>query len=176
MRQPGSTVGERSLDWLNGLPAGEAAAELRACCPADVWVRALTDGRPFASADALRDLSDTTIAVLDDAALAQALGGHARIGERRDGEQREAGWSRAEQADALAADADVQARLAAGNAAYEQRFGRVFLIRAAGRSAEEMYDALQARLGNDDATERSVVLDELADIVRLRLTKLVTSG
>jgi 2-oxo-4-hydroxy-4-carboxy-5-ureidoimidazoline decarboxylase len=49
----------------------------------------------------------------------------------------------------------------------------VFLIRAAGRSAQEMYDALQARLAHDETTERSVVRDELAEIVRLRLAKLV---
>jgi 2-oxo-4-hydroxy-4-carboxy-5-ureidoimidazoline decarboxylase len=60
-----------------------------------------------------------------------------------------------------------------GNRAYEERFGRVFLIRASGRTAEQMYDELQARLGHDDETERVVVLHELADIVRLRLTKLV---
>ena len=61
-------------------------------------------------------------------------------------------------------------------AAYEARFGQVFLIRAAGRSAEEMLAALERRLGHDDATERDVVRRELAEIVRLRLLKVVGDG
>jgi 2-oxo-4-hydroxy-4-carboxy--5-ureidoimidazoline (OHCU) decarboxylase len=38
-----------------------------------------------------------------------------------------------------------------------------------------MYDALRARLGNDEETERVVVLHELAEIVRLRLERLVSA-
>ena len=67
----------------------------------------------------------------------------------------------------------MEERLAEGNRRYEQRFGHVFLIRAAGRSAEDMLAALEQRLGNDDDTERDVVRRELADIVRLRLQKVV---
>jgi 2-oxo-4-hydroxy-4-carboxy--5-ureidoimidazoline (OHCU) decarboxylase len=37
-----------------------------------------------------------------------------------------------------------------------------------------MYAALQERLANDELAERSVVRHELAEIVRLRLTKLVS--
>jgi 2-oxo-4-hydroxy-4-carboxy-5-ureidoimidazoline decarboxylase len=82
-------------------------------------------------------------------------------------------WSRTEQAGALGAGATVAERLAEGNRAYEQRFGHVFLIRAAGRTADEMLAALTERLGNDPRTERDVVRRELADIVRLRLLKVV---
>ena len=66
-----------------------------------------------------------------------------------------------------------RARIAEGNRAYEQRFGHVFLIRAAGRTADEMLAALTERLGNDPETERDVVRRELAEIVRLRLLKVV---
>ena len=110
---------------------------------------------------------------LDESALDQALAAHARIGERRLGGTTEDRWSRSEQAGALAVDTDVQERLAEGNRRYEARFGHVFLIRAAGRSAEEMLVALEERLGHDDATERDVVRRELAEIVRLRLLKVV---
>ena len=57
----------------------------------------------------------------------------------------------------------------AGNAAYEQRFDRVFLIRAAGRSAEEILAELDRRLENDDATERAETVDNLRQITALRL-------
>jgi 2-oxo-4-hydroxy-4-carboxy-5-ureidoimidazoline decarboxylase len=65
----------------------------------------------------------------------------------------------------------VQAGLRAGNAAYEERFGYVFLICATGMSAASMLGALQVRLGHDPAREREVVRDELMKIVRLRLGK-----
>ena len=87
------------------------------------------------------------------------------------GDDREAAWSRQEQSGTRDAPADVQAGLRAGNAAYEERFGHVFLICATGMSAASMLAALQARLGHDPAREREVVRDELTKIVRLRLGK-----
>jgi len=170
-----TTVGPRPIGWLNGLDDESAVAELRTCCTADAWVRGVVDARPFESRDHLLDTSDELVGGFDDTALAEALAAHPRIGERRPGESREDTWSREEQAAALTAGADVKTLLAHGNREYERRFGHVFLIRAAGRSPEEMYDALRARLGNDEETERAVVLHELAEIVRLRLERLVSA-
>lgn len=147
---------------------------LRACCAADAWVHRLQAARPVADAKALLDLSDETVLSLDEAALEQALAAHARLGERRLGSTTEDRWSHTEQAGALTAGADVAARLAEGNRRYEQRFGHVFLIRAAGRTAQEMLTALEERLGNDPATERDVTRREVAEIVRLRLLKAMT--
>jgi len=147
--------------------------QLRACCAADAWLRRMSTARPFPSAEDALDLSDEIVLGLDDSALDQALAVHARIGVRRLGSTTEDRWSRSEQAGALAVDTDVQERLAEGNRRYEARFGHVFLIRAAGRSAEEMLAALEQRLGHDDDTERDVVRRELAEIVRLRLLKVV---
>lgn len=168
-----TTVEHRSLARLNALDEDAAATELRACCAAEAWVRSMVDGRPFTSVDHLLATSDRLVAALDDGGLAEALAAHARIGERRTGDAREDVWSRDEQAQALTADADLRRLLDEGNREYERRFGRVFLIRAAGRSAQEMYDAQQTRLGKDEVSERGVVLDELADIVRLRLEGMV---
>lgn len=163
MRQPGSPATDVT-------PSEE---ELRACCAADAWLARIEAARPIGSARALLDLSDATVLSLDDAALDQALAAHARIGVRRLGSTTEDRWSRSEQAGALGADASVAERIAAGNRAYEQRFGHVFLIRAAGRSADEMLAALTERLANEPQTERDVVRRELAEIVRLRLLKVV---
>jgi 2-oxo-4-hydroxy-4-carboxy-5-ureidoimidazoline decarboxylase len=106
-----------------------------------------------------------------------AAGGHpapeAAAGRRPGpaGGDQETAWSRQEQSGTRDAPADVQAGLRAGNAAYEERFGHVFLICATGMSAASMLAALQARLGHDPAREREVVRDELMKIVRLRLAK-----
>jgi 2-oxo-4-hydroxy-4-carboxy-5-ureidoimidazoline decarboxylase len=150
--------------------------ELRACCAADAWLSRMSLARPFPSAKSAVDLSDEIVLGFDDVALDQALAAHARIGERRLGVTTEDRWSRTEQAGALTVEADVQERLADGNRRYEERFGHVFLIRAAGRSAEEMLAALEERLGHDDDTERDVVRRELAEIVRLRLLKVLDTG
>lgn len=76
--------------------------------------------------------------------------------------------SRGEQA-GVPEDDDVLARLAEGNRRYEERFDRIYLVRAAGRGADEMLALLEERLANDDATERAVTRGQLADIALLRL-------
>jgi OHCU decarboxylase len=102
----------------------------------------------------------------------EAFTAHPRIGERRPtGDPRR--WSAGEQAGAAGADAVVLDALAEGNRAYEQRFGRVFLICATGRSAAEMLADLRQRLGHDPETELRVAAEEQRKITRLRLDKLV---
>ncbi|RRR97462.1 2-oxo-4-hydroxy-4-carboxy-5-ureidoimidazoline decarboxylase [Glycomyces terrestris] len=83
----------------------------------------------------------------------------------------EAEWSRSEQSRAMTAGDAVKAELAAANAAYERRFGRVFLICATGLTAEEILAEARRRLANDDATERAEARAELRRIVALRLAK-----
>jgi 2-oxo-4-hydroxy-4-carboxy-5-ureidoimidazoline decarboxylase len=61
----------------------------------------------------------------------------------------------------------------AGNLAYEQRFGHVYLVCATGLSGAETLALLHDRLRNDEERERRVVRDELAKITRLRVIKLL---
>ena len=63
--------------------------------------------------------------------------------------------------------------VAAGNRAYEERFDRVFLIRAAGRSGDEILAELTRRLDNDDETERVETVQQLREIALLRLEQVV---
>ena len=72
-----------------------------------------------------------------------------------------------------AGDLDLAERLRAGNAAYEERFGRIYLVRAKGRSGEELLALLEQRLGNDPATELEVTRQQLGEIALLRLADLV---
>jgi 2-oxo-4-hydroxy-4-carboxy-5-ureidoimidazoline decarboxylase len=65
------------------------------------------------------------------------------------------------------------AALAAGNEAYEQKFGYIFIVCATGKSAAEMLALLQARLPNDPSQEIHVAMGEQAKITRLRLEKLL---
>ena len=70
------------------------------------------------------------------------------------------------------AGVDAQA-LREGNARYEALFGRVFLIRAKGRSGEEILQALHARLENSEAQEVQVALEQLREITLLRLEGVI---
>lgn len=69
--------------------------------------------------------------------------------------------------------AGVLTALAQANHDYEARLGHLYLVCADGRSGQELLGVLRERLGNDAATERAVLRDELAKINRIRLVRLV---
>lgn len=110
-----------------------------------------------------------------DAEIDAALARHPRIGERAAGDDADASMSRSEQSGVAEASADLAARLAAGNRAYDERFGHVFLIRAAGRSAEEILAQLEERLGNTPEQERTNAARHLREIAALRLEGSLTA-
>jgi 2-oxo-4-hydroxy-4-carboxy-5-ureidoimidazoline decarboxylase len=158
------------IDRFDRAPRVEAEAVLRPCCASSRWIAGVVERRPYGSLERLIEASDEALARLDWSDVEQALAAHPRIGDRVGGADREAQWSRQEQAGA-AAEPAVAAELVAGNLAYEARFGHVFLICATGRSAPDMLAALRARLDNPEDVERGVVRTELREIVRLRLIK-----
>jgi allantoicase len=166
-------LAELGLRWLNSLPAAQARQVLGSCCASRAWVERMAAGRPYADIDSLLGASDAAVRELDREDLAEALSAHPRIGQRAAGASTEATWSRQEQAGVGNAADEVRAALAEGNRAYQERFGHVFLIRASGRSAEELLAALRERLGHDPDTEWGVVAQELREITRLRLVRLV---
>ena len=166
----------RSAAALDALPPDEAERALLTCCAAPSWARTLAAGRPYGDARRLTEAADAALAALPWSEVELALAAHPRIGAQPTGAGREAGWSRREQSGIDVAGAEIQAALAAGNTAYEQRFGHVYLVRAAGRSAAEMLALLTARLGNDAASERAVVRAQLGEIVQLRLARLLSEG
>ena len=86
----------------------------------------------------------------------------------------EAEASRREQSSVGGADDATRTALAEGNREYEERFDRVFLVRASGRPPEEMLAELRRRLGNDEETERAEVTGQLAEITALRVRGLVS--
>lgn len=159
------------LDGFNALPEAEARERLATCLDVPRWVDTVVAGRPYADLGALLAVASAA-AELDDAELEAALARHPRIGERA-GAGHDATFSGREQSGVDRSDADVAQRLADGNRAYEERFGRVFLIRAAGRDAEEVLAELERRLGHDDATERAETIEQLRQIALLRLAHTI---
>jgi 2-oxo-4-hydroxy-4-carboxy-5-ureidoimidazoline decarboxylase len=163
--QPLEAIG---LAAFNALPAKRARDLLLSCCHAGRWAAKVTAGRPYPGLDALlaragEDLTD------DD--VPEALAGHARIGQAPAAGQN--AWSQREQAGVGGAEDTVLAELAAGNQAYEERFGHIYLVCASGRSASVLLGILKNRLRNGPDAERQVVRSELRTINDLRLTKLI---
>jgi 2-oxo-4-hydroxy-4-carboxy-5-ureidoimidazoline decarboxylase len=163
-----------AVDVVNSEPAERLAEALRACNAAPRFVAEVLAGRPYPDADALVARAEQVARALPWAEVAAALAEHPRIGDRVEGSSAEAEASRREQSSVRGAGVDVRAALVDGNRAYEERFGHVFLIRAAGRSPEEMLAELRRRLGNDEQAERAEVTEQLAQITALRVEALVS--
>ena len=160
-----------TLADFNGLPEAEARQRLAECLDVPRWGDVVLTGRPYADVGALHAVASAA-AELEDDELDAALARHPRIGERA-GSDHNAAHSAREQAGVDPADRDVAARIAAGNVAYEDRFDRVFLIRASGRTGPQILAELERRLRNDDTTERAETVQQLREIALLRLDQLV---
>jgi 2-oxo-4-hydroxy-4-carboxy-5-ureidoimidazoline decarboxylase len=156
-----------NLKRFNAAPADDLRPSLGHCLAVPRWADTVLTERPYASRAALLDLAGSIAAKLTPDDIHRAMADHPRIGERTAGGT----FSSAEQSGVDAALAD---RLRAANERYEQRFGHIYLVFAAGRSGEELLEILTARLGNDPETELGVVNEELAKITVRRLGKLVT--
>lgn len=167
-----------TIEEFNGLDGGAAASLLASCAEVASWVVQVAAGRPFASREALLTHAAAAAWGWTRADVDAALANHPRIGEKPKASSigaANAAHSATEQASMSTAETQVRQAIADGNSAYEERFGRVFLIRAAGRSPEQILAALTARLGNDEAAEDAVVAGELREIALLRLEQAVAA-
>jgi 2-oxo-4-hydroxy-4-carboxy-5-ureidoimidazoline decarboxylase len=165
-----------NIAQLDGMPANEAGSLLASCCGARAWVEAMVKRRPFADAATLLRGAEDIWWSLDAEDWLDAFAHHPRIGERDAAagqDERARSWSTGEQSGVAAAAPDVRTALAEGNREYEGRFGYIYLVSAAGKSADDLLAFLQARLANDPGTELRVAAGEQAKITRLRLLKLL---
>lgn len=153
-------------------PLEPTAEQLRTALGIERWVAEVAAAAPFADLDALLRVAADAATPFAPAEIDEALGRHPRIGAKAEGSSAEAAHSAREQASPDADDPQLAARLADDNAAYERRFGRIFLIRALGRSRAEILAELDRRLGLDDADELVVVGEQLREIAILRLTAM----
>ena len=136
------------------------------------WVDDIVARAPYDTVDALVGAAIAAATPLSAEEIDQALAHHPRIGERPAGDGAAQRFSRREQQASDADDAQLAAAIAAGNAAYEDRFGRVFLIRAAGRSRSEVLAELTRRVELSETAELAEVAEQLRQIAALRLRTL----
>lgn len=148
------------LDQFNALTYDEAMKDLLRCCGARRWAARMAAMRPFPSVDAVFALAEKTWAGCDRADAVEAFRQQPRIGELLNVRPR-------------SLMDDFPKRLTDTHYAYEEKFGFNFVACPTGKTAEELLAQLQERLRNQPAQELRIAAQEQAQIMRIRLGKLV---
>ncbi|MFJ4830476.1 2-oxo-4-hydroxy-4-carboxy-5-ureidoimidazoline decarboxylase [Streptomyces sp. NPDC088747] len=146
------------LEGFNSAPADIAERALLSCCRSLRWTRRIAEHRPYPDLDALLAAADEAAYDLTAFDLAEALAGES-LTLLPDG-----------------AYSAAHTALSAAHAAYESRFGHVFVICLDDFAPEESLDqvltGIRSRLLNDPEEERVLVAEELRRLARGRLARL----
>jgi 2-oxo-4-hydroxy-4-carboxy-5-ureidoimidazoline decarboxylase len=159
------------IEGFNALPQNEAEERLYRCLANSRWAAEVSSRRPYADAQSFLTTAANALDELTVDDWVAAFKAHPRIGERG-GDAPES--SQREQGRALQSAGSTLAALETENRQYEERFGHVFLIRASGRSGEEILSELRRRMKNDPAKEFAEARRELSKIAGDRLLELVS--
>ncbi|WP_376735395.1 2-oxo-4-hydroxy-4-carboxy-5-ureidoimidazoline decarboxylase [Streptomyces broussonetiae] len=155
---PGEVAISR-LDHFNGAPAADLQPTLLSCLRSHHWAHRITAHRPYPDLDALLAASDEAAYDLAPTDLAEALAG--------------------ETLPALPEDTYEAAHTAlnAAYAAYEAKFGHVFVIHLCdipdGEALDRVLEAIRSRLANDPEEERQLAAEQLRHLARTRLNSLL---
>jgi 2-oxo-4-hydroxy-4-carboxy-5-ureidoimidazoline decarboxylase len=158
------------IEDFNAMPEKEAADSLYRCLANRRWAADVSSRRPYAEVPSVLTAARAALNWLTDDDWVAAFKAHPRIGEPG-GDAPES--SEREQGRAMESAAAILAVLAAQNRRYEEKFGHVFLIRASGRSGEEILSELRRRMRNDRAMELAESRRELAQIALERLERML---
>jgi 2-oxo-4-hydroxy-4-carboxy-5-ureidoimidazoline decarboxylase len=160
---------------VDGASPDAARALLEACCGSTRWVERMLALRPFGATDSLLSAARREWFALTPEDWKEAFAHHPKIGDRGALRARFPAthqFAEREQSGMDTAPDQIIDPLVQGNAAYERRFGHIFIVCATGKSAKEMLDLLTARLQNDPVTEVRLAAEEQAKITELRLKQL----
>lgn len=166
---------ETVLKNWNGMTTEAAAEAVLPCCGSHAWAVALASQRPVPDEAALLAASDRIWSNLPETDWDEAFRSHPRIGETKAAGAATSvslSWSKGEQSAAGDLnDEAIRQQLAQGNRTYEEKFRRIYIVCATGKSAREMLDVLNRRLHNDPATETCEAAEQQRQITHLRLRK-----
>jgi 2-oxo-4-hydroxy-4-carboxy-5-ureidoimidazoline decarboxylase len=158
--------------WNSRDPA-DAAREVLPCCGSRAWARKIAARRPFEDVTQLLEASDHIWASLSDEDWKEAFDSHPRIGQQHAvaATPESLAWSSEEQRAAIFGEDDIKLALAKANRQYEERFGRIFIVCASGKSAEEIFSILNARMNNSLTVEWRETGEQQRQITQLRLRR-----
>lgn len=161
------------LERWNSLDPILAAREILPCCGSQAWAAELAARRPIADEDHLLVVSDAVWLSLPEAAWQEAFDSHPRIGQHqaKAATEESLAWSSVEQQTAMAAEEAVKLALAEANRRYEEKFGRIFIVCASGKSASEILARLEERLHYAPAVEFQEAGEQQREITQLRLQR-----
>jgi len=165
------------LENWNALDPDSAANAILPCNGSRAWAEQMAGLRPFATPFDLTCTADIIWRSLPEKVWQQAFDSHPRIGEHqaKSATAESLKWSAGEQS-AANPDEQIKAALAAGNRAYEEKFGRIFIVCATGKSAAQMLAILNERMANDPATELREAAEQQRQITQIRLRKWLSMG
>lgn len=161
------------LAEFNQAPPNQLQTLLKNCVHIPAWAEKLIRQRPYSSKETLLEYAEQLSQMWSWPEIQTALATHPKIGEQQAKKQlnaKEQHFSAQEQA-GISLDEQTQNALLQGNLDYEQKFGFIFLIKAAGLSSNEILKKLHERLENDLAIEKIIVHEQLAAIALLRLSQ-----
>jgi len=164
------------MKYVRAMPEPELEAALRACCGSTSWIRAMIGERPFDSFDSMKQRASLIWNALKESDFDEAFKAHPRIGEKKAEAHQSVTantWSKNEQSKVDTASDAVRAELREVNRAYEEKFGRIYIVCATGKSAEEMLAIAKERMGNSPEAELKRAAEEQRKITELRLEKMV---
>jgi 2-oxo-4-hydroxy-4-carboxy-5-ureidoimidazoline decarboxylase len=162
----------------NTLDAEAAAREALPCCGSSAWAAALASKRPIPDEASLLAASNLIWLALPESAWREAFDSHPRIGQTAPQSRSTAEslrWSAQEQHTALSEDT-AKLALEEANRRYEQKFGRIFIVCASGKTSAEILSLLEARIHNDAATELREAAEQQRQITQLRLHRWLESN
>src|SRR3981081_2901889 len=125
----------------NSLDPATAAREALPCCGSQAWAAALASRRPIADEGSLIDASTSIWLALPEEAWQEAFDSHPRIGQTQaqtHATEESLRWSTLEQRTALSEDETARLGLGEANRRYEQKFGRIFIVCATGKTTAEI--------------------------------------
>ncbi len=165
-----------TLQELNNLSPEEKKTQLQQCCGAAAWVEKMLANFQFPDKASLLKKAEEIWCQCTEADWREAFTHHPRIGSRETLAQKFAStvhFTTLEQKGASGADEATLDALLAGNQAYENKFGFIFIVCATGKSAAEMLSLLQLRLNNHPSDEIMIAAAEQNKITLIRLEKLL---
>lgn len=164
-----------NLEQFNQLPERQAFEALESCCVAKNWVNAMLAVRPFSDFQSLSNIAQSLWAQCSDQDYLAAFEGHPRIGDvatLKAKYQHTANLAGHEQSGMTQADDQLLKKMKQRNDDYFDKFGFIFIVCASGKSAQQMLEILESRIGNDYKTELAIAANEQMKITQIRLEKL----
>src|SRR4051794_8522194 len=166
------TITNEALAHWNKLDQASAESRILPCCGSTRWARELVQTRPIITETELMERSDAIWRELSPQDWDEAFRSHPRIGEKKaETLGPSAKWSDSEQSSVTYSSKEIRHALEQQNKLYEQRFGRIYIVCATGKSPEEMLNDLERRLQNEAQTELLEAVEQQRQITRLRLRK-----